>query len=39
MHIEGDMKKLEDQIGKINFTDFNVAIENTINYYLNKKLS
>ena len=39
MHIEGDMKKLEDQIGKIHFTDFNVAIENTINYYLNKRLS
>jgi nucleoside-diphosphate-sugar epimerase len=39
MHIEGDMKKLEDQIGKIHFTDFNLAIENTINYFLNKKLS
>jgi nucleoside-diphosphate-sugar epimerase len=39
MHIEGDMKKLEDQIGKIQFTDFNVAIVNTINYFLNQKLS
>ena len=39
MHIEGDMKKLEDQIGKIHFTDFNVAIVNTINYFFNQKLS
>lgn len=39
MHIEGDMKKLEDQIGKIHFTDFNIAIVNTINYFLNQKLS
>ena len=39
MHIEGDMKKLEDQIGEIHFTDFNVAIVNTINYFLNQKVS
>jgi UDP-glucose 4-epimerase len=38
MQIEGDMKKLEDQIGEMHFTDFNVAIENTINFFLNQKL-
>ena len=36
MHIEGDIKKLESQIGKINFTDFDAALSNTINYYLKK---
>ena len=36
MHIEGDIKKLEAQIGKINFTDFDSALQNTIDYYLNK---
>ena len=39
MHIEGDIKKLEDQIGEIHFTDFNVALENTINYLMNQKSS
>lgn len=37
MHIEGEMQKLENQIGEIHFTEFNIAIRNTINYYLNKK--
>jgi UDP-glucose 4-epimerase len=37
MHIEGDITKLTQQIGIINFTDFNVALLNTVNYYLNKK--
>jgi UDP-glucose 4-epimerase len=36
MLIEGDIEKLENQIGKIHFTDFNVAIKKTINYLLNK---
>ncbi len=34
MHIQGDISKLESQIGPITFTDFNVALQNTINYYL-----
>lgn len=37
MHIEGDIKKLEAQLGKIHFTDFEFAIEKTINFYLKKK--
>ena len=36
MHIEGDISKLTDQIGPINFTDFNVALSNTIKYYSSK---
>ena len=36
MHIEGDISKLASQIGKIDFTDFNVALRNTINYYKSK---
>lgn len=34
MHIEGDISKLKQQIGEIEFTNFNVALNNTINYYL-----
>jgi UDP-glucose 4-epimerase len=33
MHIQGSISKLIDQIGDIEFTDFSVAIENTIRYY------
>jgi nucleoside-diphosphate-sugar epimerase len=33
MHIQGSINKLNDQIGKVEFTDFTIAIENTINYY------
>jgi nucleoside-diphosphate-sugar epimerase len=33
MHIQGSINKLNDQIGKVEFTDFSIAIENTINYY------
>jgi len=33
MHIEGDTTKLFNRIGPIEFTDFNVALLNTINYY------
>lgn len=36
MHMEGDITRLQSQIGEINFTDYNVAMHNTINYYLNK---
>lgn len=34
MHIQGDINKLESQIGSICFTDFDTAIQNTINFYL-----
>jgi nucleoside-diphosphate-sugar epimerase len=34
MHIEGNMQKLNSQIGKIEFTDYNLALQNTLNYYL-----
>ena len=33
MHIQGSINKLNDQIGKVEFKDFSIAIENTINYY------
>ncbi len=33
MHIQGSIDKLITQIGKIEFTDFSIAIQNTINYY------
>lgn len=33
MHIEGDISKLTRQIGPIDFTDFIVALSNTISYY------
>lgn len=36
MHIEGDMAKLVAQIGPIVYTDFNVALNRTINYYHHK---
>lgn len=32
MHIEGDISKLIGQIGEIQFTNFNVALQQTINY-------
>jgi len=35
MHIEGDISKLVSQIGEIKFTDFEIAIQNTINFYTN----
>ncbi|MBB6502400.1 NAD-dependent epimerase/dehydratase family protein [Pedobacter cryoconitis] len=34
MHMEGDISKLCSQLGKIEFTDFNVALQNTLNYYI-----
>ena len=33
MHVQGSINKLSDQIGKVEFTEFSIAIENTINYY------
>jgi UDP-glucose 4-epimerase len=36
MHIEGDITKLTNQIGLVDFTDFNVALSKTLNYYLSK---
>ena len=35
-HIQGDISKLRGQIGDIQFTNFEVALENTVNYYLKK---
>lgn len=36
MHMEGDMQKLSSQIGKIKFSNYHTALENTLNYYLKK---
>jgi nucleoside-diphosphate-sugar epimerase len=36
MHIQGDITKLTNEIGVIDFTDFNVALSKTLNYYLSK---
>ncbi|MTH17504.1 NAD(P)-dependent oxidoreductase [Flavobacterium sp. LC2016-01] len=36
MHMEGDMSKLSTQIGKIQFSSYNIALQNTLNYYLKK---
>lgn len=33
MHVEGDITKLIEEIGDINFTDFDTALNNTIKYY------
>ncbi|GGI28249.1 NAD-dependent epimerase/dehydratase family protein [Pedobacter mendelii] len=33
MHMEGDISKLINEIGPIKFTDFNVALSNTLKYY------
>lgn len=33
MHMQGSISKLNDQIGLVEFTDFSIAIENTIKYY------
>lgn len=33
MHMQGSINKLIGQIGKLEFTDFSIAIENTIKYY------
>lgn len=36
MHIEGDIEKIISQIGKIEFSNFDSALQNTLNYYKNK---
>lgn len=36
MYIQGDITKLTNEIGAIDFTDFNVALSKTLNYYLSK---
>lgn len=36
MHMEGDMQKLIVQIGKIEFSNYNIALQNTLSYYLKK---
>ena len=36
MLIQGDITKLTNEIGVIDFTDFNVALSKTLNYYLSK---
>jgi len=36
MHMEGDISKLTAQIGKIEFTEYNIALKNTLDYYLKK---
>lgn len=36
MHIEGDISKLTKSIGEIEFTDFNVALKDTLDYYIKK---
>lgn len=37
MHMEGDIQKLCSQISKIEFSDYNVALKNTLDYYLKKE--
>lgn len=34
MYVEGDINKLTNVIGKITFTEFEIALKKTINYYL-----
>jgi UDP-glucose 4-epimerase len=36
MHIEGDIAKITAQIGEIEFTDYSIALKQTLNYYLKK---
>lgn len=36
MHMEGDTTKLCSQIGAFEFTDYNQALQNSLNYYLKK---
>jgi UDP-glucose 4-epimerase len=35
MLMGGDVSKLFSQIGELEFTDFNVALQNTVDYYIN----
>lgn len=36
MHMEGDIEKITSQIGKIEFSNFDLTLQNTLKYYLNK---
>ena len=36
MHMEGDIDKIASQIGKIEFSNFDIALQNTLKYYINK---
>lgn len=36
MHMEGDILKLCSQIGEVEFTDYNEALSNSLNYYIKK---
>lgn len=39
MHIQGDTAKLFNEIGSFEFTDFNVALSNTLKYYTSSQHS
>lgn len=34
MHIEGDISKIEGELGELEFTDFHKALDQTVQYYL-----
>ncbi|WP_394775121.1 NAD-dependent epimerase/dehydratase family protein [Flavobacterium sp.] len=36
MHMEGDMQKVMAQIGKIEFSNYDIALQSTLKYYLKK---
>lgn len=36
MHMEGDIMRLCAQIGEVNLTDYKVALQNSLNYYIKK---
>jgi nucleoside-diphosphate-sugar epimerase len=36
MHMEGNIEKIISQIGKIEFSNFDIALRNTLKYYLNR---
>ncbi|MBS7231932.1 NAD-dependent epimerase/dehydratase family protein [Flavobacterium psychroterrae] len=36
MHMEGDIKKISSQIGEIEFSNFEIALQNTLKHYLKK---
>ncbi|NEU10296.1 NAD(P)-dependent oxidoreductase [Flavihumibacter sp. R14] len=37
MHVEGSIEKIEKQLGKVKFTDFNEALDRTVQYYIKHK--
>lgn len=36
MHLEGDISKLTEQLGELEFTDFNIALQRTVKSYMSK---